>query len=267
MEPGTGLTILGSAIGSAKILEKILGPTSEYIGGQIKEWTQKKVENTAKIFKNAEHKLGDKINDVGTVPAKILKGIFEDGGWSEEELEVEYFGGVLASSRTHISRDDRGTYYITMISKMTTYQLRTHYLIYHLVKVLHDGKETNLNDAKNWRNLELFIPFHIFLEAMDFVESEEQEWVTLLSHSLFGLKKDELINDFKWGNKDFLREHFIEVNESGIVITPSKLGVELFLWAYGKGTLDPDLFLSKSLQFPNETSIKIGKPQAIKKLV
>ncbi len=42
IDPGTGLTILGSAIGSAKVVEKILGPTSEYIGEQLKEWTEKK---------------------------------------------------------------------------------------------------------------------------------------------------------------------------------------------------------------------------------
>lgn len=32
IDPGTGLTILGSTIGRAKVVEKILGPTSEYIG-------------------------------------------------------------------------------------------------------------------------------------------------------------------------------------------------------------------------------------------
>ena len=102
IDPGTGLTILGSAIGGAKVVEKILGPTSEYIGEQIKEWTVKKVTNTANIFKNAEKKLGDKINENGKVPPKILKSILEDGAWCEEELQVEYFGGVLASSRTGI---------------------------------------------------------------------------------------------------------------------------------------------------------------------
>ena len=31
MDPGTGLTILGSAIGGAKLVEKLLGPTADYI--------------------------------------------------------------------------------------------------------------------------------------------------------------------------------------------------------------------------------------------
>src|ERR1051326_8640155 len=115
IDPGTGLTILGSAIGGAKILEKILGPTSEYLGDQLKEWTIKKVTNTANIFKNAEKKLGDKINEKGTVPPKVLKSILEDGAWAEENLQVEYFGGVLASSRSGVSRDDRGAYFTSLM--------------------------------------------------------------------------------------------------------------------------------------------------------
>ena len=119
IDPGTGLTILGSAIGGAKVVEKILGPTADYIGGQLKEWTEKKIKNTANIFKNAEKKLGDKINDEGKVPPKVLKGILEDGAWCEEELQVEYFVGVLASSRSGVSRDDRGAYFVSIISRLS----------------------------------------------------------------------------------------------------------------------------------------------------
>lgn len=31
IDPGTGLTILGTAVGGAKVVEKILGPTAEYV--------------------------------------------------------------------------------------------------------------------------------------------------------------------------------------------------------------------------------------------
>ena len=116
MELETGITILGSAIGSAKILEKILGPTADYLGYQLKEWTEKKVKNTAAIFKNAEKKLGEKINQDGSVAPKVLKGILNEGAWSEEELQIEYFGGVLASSRSGVKRDDRGAYFVSLIS-------------------------------------------------------------------------------------------------------------------------------------------------------
>ena len=39
MEIGTGLSILGAALGGKDTIQKILGPTAEYVGEQIKEWT------------------------------------------------------------------------------------------------------------------------------------------------------------------------------------------------------------------------------------
>jgi hypothetical protein len=76
-----------------------------------------------------------------------LKEILENGAWCEEELQVEYFGGVLASSRTGISRDDRGAYFTSLISRLSTYQLRSHYIFYHLFKKIFDGEDINIHDG------------------------------------------------------------------------------------------------------------------------
>jgi hypothetical protein len=93
--------------------------------------------------------LGDKINAEGTVPSKVLKGILEEGAWCEEELQVEYFGGVLASSRSGISRDDRGATFNSIISRLSTYQLRTHYLFYHSTKKHFDGQLMNIGSSSD----------------------------------------------------------------------------------------------------------------------
>lgn len=266
IDPGTGLTILGSAIGGAKVVEKILGPTSEYIGEQIKEWTVKKVTNTANIFKNAEKKLGDRINEDGKVPPKILKSILEDGAWCEEELQVEYFGGVLASSRTGISRDDRGAYYTSLISRLSTYQLRTHYLLYQIVKSLYDGQDINIHDGNTWRELEVFIPYETFYHAMDFVKEEEKNWWHILSHSIWGLNKEELLAHFSWGDIEHVKKKFPQAKTAGILVQPTKIGTELFMWAYGQGQLDVNEFFKSTLVFPNEQQIKIGKALSTKKV-
>ncbi len=102
MDVGTGLALFGAA----KIIEKLLGPTAEYIGEGAKEWTAKRVENVKYIFSIAATKLGEKINENGTVSPKVLKGILNDGSYCDDKLVLEYFGGVLASSRSNISRDD-----------------------------------------------------------------------------------------------------------------------------------------------------------------
>jgi len=259
IDPGTGLTILGSAIGGVKVIEKILGPTADYIGGQLKEWTEKRVNNTAKIFKNAEKKLGNKINENGKVPPKVLKGILEDGAWSEEELQVEYFGGVLASSRTLVSRDDRGSYFTSLISRLSTYQLRTHYLFYQSVKQHFDGEKINIGDADDRDKLELFIPMKTYREAMDFSKDEMPKRYDLLVHSIWGLNKEELISDFQYGNKDYIKSRFSNANQAGIIFVPTTLGIELFMWAFGLGQLPINNFFNFETKFTNDQQIILGQ--------
>jgi len=267
VDPGTGLTILGSAIGGAKVVEKILGPTSEYIGEQLKEWTVKKINNTANIFKNAEKKLGEKINSKGKVPPKVLKGILEDGAWCEENLQIEYFGGVLASSRSGISRHDRGAYFVSLISRLSTYQLRTHYLLYHLVKQQFDGEDINIADGNNWSNLQMFISFDTFYNSMDFTHEEVENWANIFSHAIWGLGKEELLTGFIYGNGEYIKSKFSEAKTAGIIYQPTKLGVELFMWAYGYGQNNPSDFFKINLEFSNEQNINLGEGTSTMKAI
>ncbi|MCD6017541.1 MAG: hypothetical protein K0S53_662 [Bacteroidetes bacterium] len=265
IDPGTGLTILGSAIGGAKVAEKILGPTADYIGGQLKEWTEKKVKNTANIFRNAENKLGDKINEDGKVPPKVLKGILEEGAWCEEELQVDYFGGVLASSRSGISRDDRGAYFVSLISRLSTYQLRTHYLIYHSIKKSFDGQPMNIAESNNRKEMELFIPYSTYKNALDFNQQEIDSFHSIMTHCVWGLNKEDLITSFRYGSQDYIQKKYKEANESGIVLQPTNLGVELFMWAYGLGQRKNNDFFKSDLQFNNAQNINITETIPTKK--
>ncbi|MDO1514552.1 hypothetical protein Q2T41_18005 [Maribacter confluentis] len=264
IDPGTGLTILGSAIGGAKVVEKILGPTADYVGNQIKEWTEKKVNNTSKIFQNAEKKLGAKINEPGKVPPKVLKGILQEGSWCEEELQVEYFGGVLASSRSGISRDDRGAYFVSLVTRLSTYQLRTHYLIYTAVKNHFDGQNLNIGESTDRRKMEIFIPYSTYLKGMDFTSEELANFDTLMTHSIWGLNKEELIENFSYGPADYLKTKFSDANESGIIIQPSNLGVELFMWAFGYGQKSNNEFFASETEFKTDQKIIIDKTMKTK---
>jgi hypothetical protein len=121
MDTATGLTILGGAVGSAKIVEKLLGPTADYIGLGVKTWTEKRVENVGRIFRIAAEKLGSSIEEKGGIPPKVLKGILEEGSFCDDELSANYLGGVLASSRSSAPRDDRGATYIALIGRLSTW--------------------------------------------------------------------------------------------------------------------------------------------------
>ncbi|WP_162048263.1 hypothetical protein [Vibrio taketomensis] len=54
-------------------LSKLLGPTADYLGGELKVFTEKRIENVGRIFKSAEDKLGSEISENGSVPQRSSK--------------------------------------------------------------------------------------------------------------------------------------------------------------------------------------------------
>jgi hypothetical protein len=130
MDPGTGLTILGTAVGGAKLVEKLLGPTAEYLGNGLQTWTQKRVENVGSIFTKASNRLGNRVNEPGAVPPKLLKGILDEGSYCDDELAAEYLAGIMANGRTEIGRDDRASTFIKLTGQLSTYEIRFHYIAY-----------------------------------------------------------------------------------------------------------------------------------------
>lgn len=260
MDTGTGLTILGTALGGKDIIIKLLGPSADYLGEGIKDFAKKRVENVKKIFSNASLKLGDKLDsEIGNVSAKVLKGILDEGSYSEDFLSIEYFGGVLASSRTGIKRDDRGAYFNSLIGRLSVYQLRLHYIIYHCIKITFDGSETNLGLMTEISKLRVFISFDEYIEAMDFTEEENNIVNNLIGHSIHGLVKEDLMGiNYAAGKIEHIKPEFPSAESPGIIFQPSALGVELFLWAYGKGQSDLTEFLNKENTFPLDSNMKFN---------
>ncbi|HEY9471094.1 MAG TPA: hypothetical protein VIQ76_15925 [Propionibacteriaceae bacterium] len=261
MDPGTGLTVLGGALGSAKVIEKILGPTAEYVGVGLKDWTERSVNNVGRVFEKAQEKLGSRIDQPGSVPPKVLKKVLEEASFSEDELSAEYYGGVLASSRSEVGRDDRGAALIALIGRLTSYQIRSHFFFYSLLRVVFEGLDANLGDSVGRSQCRLFIPFPSYHVALDFSEGENP--VVILTHVMFGLSRENLIEtDFRFGDVDSLRRVYEKADQAGIIFTPSVLGVELFLWAHGRGdlpinsVLDPSIHLSTGVQIPTVPGIR-----------
>lgn len=149
-----GLTYL---LLNSDTMKKVLGPTADYFGEEIKMFAEKRVNNIKKIFSSAERKLGSKVNDIGKVPPKVLRGILNEGSFSEDELCVEYFGGLLASSRSEISRDDRAAYYISLLGHLSSYQIRTHYIFYSVLKELFSDTHLNIGIERERKQMIIYV--------------------------------------------------------------------------------------------------------------
>lgn len=239
------------------LLVKLLGPSFEYLGGEIKGYTEKANENLKNIISKSVKKLGKKIDEPGQVPPKVLKEILFEGAFCENELAAEYFGGVLASSRSGVSRDDRGATYIKLVSGLSTYQLRLHYVLYTTLreKFLGSGIEPGTERLQ----MRIYIPSDEYLIAMDFQSTEDSAVIS--NHSLYGLQRSDLIGFWASGSKEII-EKFLNVKKipkRGLAFRPTGPGMELYLWGHGMGDLSIKHFLDPQFELEPISEIVIPK--------
>jgi hypothetical protein len=252
-----GLGAIAAYLGKDGI-QKLLGPTADYLGQGLRDFTQKRAQTIGQIFQKAESKLGAKLDTPGEVPPKVLKAVLDEGSFSNDSLAVEYLGGILASSRTEHGRDDRGARIAKVMDALSTYQLRSHYLIYATVRTLFSGSGMSI-DMEGRPKMQLFVPYSGYFAAMDFSKSEQAQLGSLLAHIFFGLHGDNLLEgDWLYGGKDGIAKVFASASEGGIVCQPSALGVELFLWAFGHADKPLDYLFS-----PEFTPVVEGLPDSI----
>lgn len=246
---------LAYVILQSELSRRVLGPTADYIGNEIKLFTEKRITNLKNIFENAEKKLGDKISEEGKVPPKVIRSIINEGSYCEDELSMEYFGGLLASSRSGIVRDDRAAYYVSLLSHLSSYQIRTHYIFYQILKKYFDGSDLNIGIERERKKMVIYVPIDEYSQAMEFVHNENRN--TIVAHSIVGLIKENLLDRFyAIGNVDIMKGICERINNTGVIFQPSAIGVELFLWACGRPELSVQEFFSKNIRFDFDIDIK-----------
>ncbi len=256
VEPETAVGA-GLALWSMKdVLVKLLGPTADYLGEGLKSYTEKGAKNLRNIFEKGVKKVGKKINEPGQVPPKVLKGILSEGYFCEDELSAEYFGGVLASSRSGISRDDRGTTYISLISSLSTYQIQMHFILYSIVRREFLGKGLDLGIDKG--KMAMYIPYSVYRLAMDFQATEP--WHTVFVHSVTGLDRLELIHTRAYGDRKHLHKYYseIEFRTDGLIFFPTPTGMDLYYWAHGRGNITYHDFFKSEVVLKSPSGINIS---------
>ena len=252
-----GLGAVAAYLGKDGI-QKLLGPTADYLGQGLRDFTQKRAQTIGQIFQKAEAKLGAKLDTPGEVPPKVLKAVLDEGSFSNDSLAIEYLGGILASSRTEYGRDDRGARISKVMDALSTYQLRTHYLIYATVRALFADSGLSLK-MEGRPKMQIFIPFSGYFAAMDFSNAEQLQLSSLLDHIFFGLHGDNLLEgQWQYGDKDSMVKLFAGATEGGIVCQPSALGSELFLWAFGHANKPHDYLFN-----PEFSPVVEGLPNTI----
>jgi hypothetical protein len=251
-DPATvvGLSALGGIIAKDTI-SRLLGPTADFLGEEMKEFAKRRKETIGKSFCNGAEKAN--LDEYGAVPPRVVRDIVNQGSFQDDDLAVEYFGGVLASSRTPCKRDDRSATFTGLVSRLSTYQIRSHFIFYSVLRSLHlNDKHAGLASSAGRQRLKTYIPFGPYADAMAFIDGERTQFGSIIEHIMWGLRNEGLVDNFSYGNA---LAGYSDLSH-GIVFEPTVLGAELFLRAHGKQSpqaseiFRPDLKITVKCQIP-----------------
>ncbi len=240
------ITIFGMAIAggiaSKEVLNKLLGPTAEYLGNGMRDLVKISATNVCRIFTIACEKLKDGLDKKGQVSPRILKNILEEGRFIENIFSAEYFGGILASSRNEDGHDDSSLPYINLIKVLPSLHIHLHFIIYSLVAKFGAIKQEKANDL-NIKSLQLKIPLNQLCKSLSIGKNNSyiEVWDALVN-----LSENNLIYEH-YGLKTSHSEKKngeIMFDEPGIVVRPTEKGAALFLKALGYRGLSPELIFS-----------------------
>ncbi len=199
------------------VIKKVLGPVLDELGSDFKKLysigRDKIVLSAIKKIKNPE--------DGARANLRVARDVFWNGSFTDEAICAEYFGGILASSRSSDGKDDRGIYYLDIIKSFSSNQLRLHYIIYHALNKL-------LVATPEKGNLNIGMSSELQNEELWFSRGEFEEIGLKIEADLTALYCKGLIGSFKYNVHKLKNGELFYY----IKIAPTILGVHLFAIAF-----------------------------------
>jgi len=197
------------------IIKSVLGPTAEEIGQDLRTLY---IKGRDLILQKAFKKLRNP-KDGKRANLRVARDVFWNGSFTDEAICAEYFGGILAASRSTDGKDDSGVFFVDIIKSMSSGQLRMHYIIYRTLnkalivnkekKTLNPGQESELQREK------------LFFPLLEIIEQFGTEDLGIILH---GLRAKNLIGYFQ--TKNYKLENNKEMPY--LEVAPTSLGVQLF---------------------------------------
>lgn len=253
----TALTGVAALVG-AKLINDVCGPSAKYIGVELRTQTEAGVAKIKDVFKRAARLIKERKKNTGQVSPRVLRVVLQDAPFYEDEVQLSYLSGVLASSKGFISRDDRAATYSAAIQSLSSYQLRTHCIVYSsILRATQKPFKHIFQWVLRRDGITICIREADYRAAMDFSEFENPE--AIIPHIFIGLQERGLLREGDRVVDDHPRV------EPFRFFHPTSFGVELFLWGSGVGDLGferftPELLTNISLPFEvTPLDLKLGQ--------
>ena len=236
---------------SAGLLKRVLGPPADEFGEALRRSVAYRTRNFGKIVQRADAKAESSPSD-GIVSERVAYVLLEEGSLCDDELMAEYLGGLLAGSRSPNGRDDRAVTWSRVITGLSSFQLRAHFLLYREWAARLKGMgnlELNTNLERATTEFDL-TEFEVAL-----IQGSGLDVDGVMVHSIAGLVSASLLgDDYAFGESSNLRigpSFFDRV----LRVMPSFTGMELYGWAQGLPGIQPAEFQAKAVPFELENSI------------
>jgi hypothetical protein len=122
-------------------LQKVFGPALTEIGEDLKKLYAK---GRDRLVAAAYRKVEDP-EDGKQANLRVTRDVLWNGAFTEDEVCAEYFGGILASSRSADGKDDDAIQFVDVIKSLSARQLRLHYVIYHSLNQIFVASGATVN--------------------------------------------------------------------------------------------------------------------------
>ena len=122
-------------------LKKVLGPTLGELGEDLKRLY---IKGRDRLIAAANRKIPDS-NDGKKANLRVTRDVLWNGSFTDDEVCAEYFGGILASSRSAEGQDDGAIQFVDVVKSLSAKQLHLHYVIYNSLNKLLVAEEGSVN--------------------------------------------------------------------------------------------------------------------------
>lgn len=223
------------ATAGAKLLYDVFGETSKLIGKRLSVYAEAGLLNLERVLKRARHRESLTGKGTGSVPARVIQHLLPEACFCEDEVQAEYLGGILASSKGPVARDDRAVSHLSLLASLSTYQIRSHYLLYSCILRWKGERAEHINRwivADQHTNITVAITEEEFLRMMMFVPEEPA--ASICQHIFAGLEERGLCE----GGLYVVLPNSRRPGQPKVAFRyyyPTVLGIELFMWGLGHG--------------------------------
>ena len=222
MDPIVAAAIAYASTGG---IEKLLGPSFEYMGEGLRNTIEKlnvsAKENIGKIIGKAINKKSSQLDEDGRVNPRIIKDIVIEGAFCDTNILQEYYSGILIGART-IDGDDSDIFYLNIVKGLSTDQLRLHYVIYSKFLNTYKGEVVNLHQPEEKSKYKVIFNFDELSSLFGLTDSNKKK--KFASQTIPALYSSGLVTSYDFDlKKDAEQFEF----------SYSLIGVSLFLRVLG----------------------------------